>query len=208
MSFNSILSTLGYAGIILVGLSLVSFFLVCKNGCYLYKIGRDFEKKIKFFETNEHNYHTLSSVTKGENPLIDIIVDAVTTHAHHSDDMRAEISFLFHRNFSVVMRDILWLRLISVIAPMFGFMGTLFGIIGIFKSIAASASNDLAVLLASGIWEALVTTIAGLCVAIPALIFYYAFSLVMKRFHIEAIEYSYHSLEKMKQAAHRGGEKV
>ena len=57
------------------------------------------------------------------------------------------------------------------ISPFLGLMGTVWGIMTSFWNMAALQSANLAV-VAPGIAEALVTTIAGLATAIPAVIFY------------------------------------
>lgn len=74
-----------------------------------------------------------------------------------------------------------YLRLINGVAtlsPLFGLLGTVLGMIYAFDSIAqASASAvDPKALIATGISQALLTTAAGLSVAIPALIAYLFFS--------------------------------
>lgn len=63
------------------------------------------------------------------------------------------------------------LSAIGNIAPMIGFLGTVSGMITAFQSIAA-ADQVSARLVAGGIYEALITTEAGLIVAIPVLAFY------------------------------------
>jgi len=63
------------------------------------------------------------------------------------------------------------LSAIGNIAPMIGFLGTVSGMITAFQSIAA-ADQVSARLVAGGIYEALITTEAGLVVAIPVLAFY------------------------------------
>lgn len=69
-----------------------------------------------------------------------------------------------------------YLRVLSVIAsvsPLLGLVGTIFGMIKAFQTVAASADAlGKTELLATGIYEAMITTAAGLVVAIPALIFY------------------------------------
>lgn len=60
----------------------------------------------------------------------------------------------------------------AAIAPMLGFLGTVTGMIRAFMEIQARGGNVDATVLAGGIWEALVTTAAGLAVGIVALIFY------------------------------------
>ena len=59
------------------------------------------------------------------------------------------------------------LNLIAVIAPLLGLTGTVTGMIKAFQIIAAQGTCVNPVLLASGIWEALITTAAGLFVGIP-----------------------------------------
>jgi biopolymer transport protein ExbB len=69
------------------------------------------------------------------------------------------------------------LRLLSVIAavaPLLGLLGTILGMITAFKTVAASGEAlGRTELLAKGIYEAMVTTAAGLVVAIPTLLFYH-----------------------------------
>lgn len=64
------------------------------------------------------------------------------------------------------------LATIASIAPMVGFFGTVTGMIRAFMAIQARGGNVDATVLAGGIWEALVTTAAGLVVGILSLIFY------------------------------------
>ena len=62
-----------------------------------------------------------------------------------------------------------WLGVSASAAPLLGLLGTVTGMIHTFRLITAVGVGD-ARLLADGISEALVTTEAGLCVAIPALL--------------------------------------
>lgn len=61
------------------------------------------------------------------------------------------------------------LHLVASISPLLGLLGTVSGMINAFSSIAAQGVGNPG-LLAGGISEALLTTAAGLCVAIPALV--------------------------------------
>lgn len=60
---------------------------------------------------------------------------------------------------------------IAAISPLMGLLGTVVGMIEVFAAITANGVGNPGV-LAGGISEALITTAAGLCVAIPALIAY------------------------------------
>jgi len=61
------------------------------------------------------------------------------------------------------------LEVISALAPLLGLLGTVFGMIGAFQALEQAGSQVDPAILSGGIWEALLTTAAGLTVAIPAL---------------------------------------
>ena len=71
---------------------------------------------------------------------------------------------------TAMSRHIRLLELIAMVAPLLGLLGTVLGMIGSFQSLAEAEGAANASLLAGGIWEALLTTAAGLIVAIPAAI--------------------------------------
>jgi len=67
---------------------------------------------------------------------------------------------------ALLERGLIWLATVANIAPLLGFLGTVSGMIHAFEAIAA-AEEVSAKLVATGISEALITTAAGLIVAIP-----------------------------------------
>ena len=60
------------------------------------------------------------------------------------------------------------LELIATIAPLIGLLGTVLGMIAAFQALQDSGKSADPSILAGGIWEALLTTAAGMAVAIPA----------------------------------------
>ncbi len=78
---------------------------------------------------------------------------------------------------------------VVVVAPMLGFLGTVSGMIHAFEAIA-SADQVSAKLVASGIAEALITTAAGLIIAIPTSLFHSYFTAQVDRFVVEMEETS------------------
>ncbi len=60
---------------------------------------------------------------------------------------------------------------IAAISPLLGLLGTVTGMIKVFEVVAVQGNSNFS-LLSTGIAEALVTTAAGLTVAIPSLLFY------------------------------------
>lgn len=60
------------------------------------------------------------------------------------------------------------LELIATIAPLIGLLGTVLGMITAFQALQEAGARADPAALAGGIWEALLTTAAGMAVAIPA----------------------------------------
>lgn len=77
-----------------------------------------------------------------------------------------DLSLIGSRQVRELEKGLSWLGLIATIAPLLGLTGTVTGMIKAFMVIAESAAVSPA-MLAGGIWEALITTAAGLLIAIP-----------------------------------------
>ena len=68
-------------------------------------------------------------------------------------------------------RGLTWLAVIGSVSPLLGLLGTVIGVMNVFFGISASGSSNLSA-VAPGVAEALITTVAGLFVAIPAVLAY------------------------------------
>lgn len=71
-------------------------------------------------------------------------------------------------------RGIGWLAVIGSVSPLLGLAGTVIGVMNAFLGITASGSSNI-MAVAPGVAEALMTTVAGLFVAIPAVMAYNLF---------------------------------
>jgi biopolymer transport protein ExbB len=77
-----------------------------------------------------------------------------------------------------------FLTALGSLSPLTGFLGTVSGMIGAFKSIAEAADVN-AQIVANGIYEALITTVFGLVIAIIAMIAHSLFTHVVDKFSAE-----------------------
>jgi biopolymer transport protein ExbB len=84
------------------------------------------------------------------------------------------------------------LLIIIGVEPMMGFLGTIVGLIRAFMAWEQLGSNITVSALAAGIYQAMITTAAGLLVAIPAYILYH---LIVGRIKNHAQEMTYYSNE-------------
>lgn len=81
------------------------------------------------------------------------------------------------------------LEVIAALAPLLGLLGTVLGMIDAFQALGAAQGRADPHILSNGIWEALLTTAAGLALAIPATAFVNWFDRRIERmtFHMETV---------------------
>ncbi|MGB4270103.1 MAG: MotA/TolQ/ExbB proton channel family protein [Spirochaetota bacterium] len=91
---------------------------------------------------------------------------------HEAEHKLVRFATLYVRNLEQRLN---WLAIIGNIAPLLGLLGTVTGMIKVFMGIQNMQGQVNPQALAGGIWEALITTAAGLIVAIPTIIAYHYF---------------------------------
>ena len=84
------------------------------------------------------------------------------------DAAREETTRVAKREIGSASRGLRPLELIATIAPLLGLLGTVLGMIAAFQALQDAGAKADPATLAGGIWEALLTTAAGMAVAIPA----------------------------------------
>jgi biopolymer transport protein ExbB len=104
-------------------------------------------------------------------PLGRILAAGLMNRHHSREVMKEAIEEVGRHVVMELQRYLTTLGTIASIAPLLGLLGTVVGMIKVFSAIVESGVGNPAV-LATGISEALLTTAAGLSVAIPSLIFH------------------------------------
>lgn len=99
-------------------------------------------------------------------------VEKLYRDEHHVEEFLKESAT---KENHILKRGIRPFSICASLAPLLGLLGTVFGMITCFENASAADAAARAESLARGIYEALVTTAAGLCVAIPAMALYYHF---------------------------------
>jgi len=91
-------------------------------------------------------------------------------------EVERAVSEASDREASRLYSNVRWLNLVAAVAPLIGLFGTVWGMIqAFFQTTQLTAGQNKSVFLAEGIYVALVTTLGGLAVAIPAAIFSHYF---------------------------------
>jgi biopolymer transport protein ExbB len=106
---------------------------------------------------------------KQESPLGSIIVAGLNSSGHGREVMKESIQEAATLVVHELERFLNSLGTVAAITPLLGLLGTVIGMIKVFTEIMIQGTGNANV-LAGGISEALITTAAGLSVAIPALV--------------------------------------
>jgi biopolymer transport protein ExbB len=108
---------------------------------------------------------------KASSPLGRIMAAGLVNRQHSKEVMKESIEEVGRQVVHEMERYLNSLGTIAAISPLLGLLGTVFGMIDVFSVIVTAGVGDPAV-LAGGISKALITTAAGLSVAIPSLFFH------------------------------------
>lgn len=112
---------------------------------------------------------TLKNTVEGRNDYLSIVLNNVLKD--ESGENPGRLGQIYGKQMSrIVYRFVDIPGIMATISPLMGLLGTTLGMIKIFSKFTSSGGNPL--VLAGGIWEALITTAAGLTVAIPSFIIY------------------------------------
>lgn len=109
------------------------------------------------------------------NPVARVMAAAVRgkANADMSDTLvREETTRVAQAQLDGLERGLALLSLVATIAPLLGLLGTVLGMIEAFQQMETVGDRVEPAVLAGGIWEALLTTAAGLSVAIPAAVLF------------------------------------
>ena len=114
--------------------------------------------------------------------------------------MREEIETLGGHELNRARRGLRSLDAIAHLSPLLGLLGTVLGMIEAFIQLEGAGTQVDVGLLAGGIWEALVTTAAGLAVAIPALAALNALEGMVERMREEMVQLAARAVVYARQA--------
>lgn len=109
-----------------------------------------------------------------QSPAARLIEKGITRIGRPMNDVLVAIENTGNLEISKLSRGLPWLATTAAGAPMLGFLGTVIGMVEAFFALASAGSAANISVLAGGIYEALVTTVAGLAVGIVALFAYNA----------------------------------
>lgn len=114
----------------------------------------------------------ISICDKIPRPLARVVKEGLLRHDRGKAEIKEAMQEAGQEELPEMERYLPVLGTLAYVTPLLGLLGTVLGMIRVFMEIQKEAEFATAAGLAGGIWEALISTAAGLGVAIPALIAY------------------------------------
>lgn len=131
----------------------------------------------------------ITACHQSDSPLAQVFLSALRVAGRSRDQIKAVVEETGRREFAPLQRFLGLLGTIATISPLLGLLGTVLGMIRAFNVIAAQGMGTPAT-LGAGISEALITTAAGMTVAIPVILAHRYLSSRLDQLSIEMEEYS------------------
>lgn len=123
-------------------------------------------------------------LTKEKGPLARIMrvsIESVMNREITMKSRESEISRVGAGELRYLESHMRGLEMASSIGPLLGLLGTVIGMVHAFAKLSESGSRVDPSMLAGGIWQALIATVGGLVVAVPAMASYYLIDSLVER---------------------------
>ncbi len=144
----------GLVGYVIIGLGIIGLIMALERLVSLTLIGGRVKAQLG------------SKTPNANNPLGRVLLVADNLDTNDTETLELKLGEAVYKEMPRLTRSLLFIKIISVVAPLLGLLGTVTGMIVTFQAITLFGTGDPK-LMAGGISQALVTTVLGLTVAIP-----------------------------------------
>ena len=144
----------GAIGYVILGLGLIGLLIAIQRFISLFLTGAKVNRQLKSDQASSDNPLGRVMLVQEQNPTAD------------TETLELKLSESILREVPKLSSKLTLIKIISVVAPLIGLLGTVTGMINTFQAITLFGTGDPK-LMAGGISQALVTTVLGLVVAIP-----------------------------------------
>lgn len=175
LSFWSLVMDGGYIMIPLAVLLIVSIYIFIERCIALHKASKsddNFMKRIRDYIMEGDIENAVILCKRTDTPYSRLILKGVNRIGRPMNDVLVAIENTGNIEVANLGKGFTWLSTTAAGAPMLGFLGTVVGMIEAFFALANAGTSANITVLSSGIYQALVTTVAGLVVGIAALFAY------------------------------------
>jgi biopolymer transport protein ExbB len=144
----------GIVGYVIISVGIIGLLVALERLLYLTFVGGKVSRQLK------------SNTPNSNNPLGRVLQVYDQNRSIDPESLELKLGEAILKEMPKLSRGVTFIKIIAVIAPLMGLLGTVTGMIRTFQMITLFGTGDPK-LMAGGISMALVTTVLGLCVAIP-----------------------------------------
>jgi biopolymer transport protein ExbB len=158
--------------------SVLALAIIIERFYHLYKARidtKDFMNNVEITIKRNRIAEAIKICDKTPGPISRIVKAGILKHDRPRQEIRESIEDAGHQEVPRLEKHLSLLATIAHISPLLGLLGTVTGMVRAFQIIQEKSVSFNPVSpgdLAGGIWEALLTTVAGLIVAIPTVVAY------------------------------------
>jgi biopolymer transport protein ExbB len=193
--FVSLIIKGGPVMIPIILLSIIGLAMILERAWTLWKIRLDipqFAQEIFLYLEKGHFQKALERCENVRHPIAEVFKLGILNRTLKREGIESMMEREGDEQIQYLERYLGALIIIIGVEPMLGFLGTIVGLIQAFMSWEQLGANITVSALAAGIYQAMITTAAGLIVAIPFFIFYH---LIMGKIKNHAQEMTYYGNE-------------
>ena len=193
--FISLIIKGGPVMIPIIALSIIGLALILERIWALWKIRLDipqFAQEIFLHMERGHFQKALEQCEKVRHPIAEVFKLGILNRTLKREGLEAMMEREGEEQIQYLEKYLGALIIIIGVEPMLGFLGTIVGLIQAFMSWEQLGSNITVSALASGIYQAMITTAGGLIVAIP---YYVIYHLIVGKIKSHAQEMTYYGNE-------------
>ncbi|MDE6650076.1 MAG: MotA/TolQ/ExbB proton channel family protein [Muribaculaceae bacterium] len=175
LSLWSLVMDGGYIMIPLALMLIVSIYIFVERCLAISRAAKDdssFMQRIRDYVHEGDLESARQLCKKTDTPYARLILKGITRIGRPMQDVLVAIENAGNIEVAKLGKGFTWLSTTAAGAPMLGFLGTVTGMIEAFYALAMAGTGANIIVLSSGIYQALVTTVAGLIVGILALFAY------------------------------------
>jgi biopolymer transport protein ExbB len=186
--------------------SVLSLAVVIERALYLRRkriLKPEVVNLVRHIQRPDEVARALDALQEQDGPFLNIIRVGLENRGRRREEIKESLVDQGRQESLILERGLVVLETIAGIAPLLGLLGTVLGMVDVFDVITKMGLGQTQA-LSHGIAEALITTIAGLYIAIPTLVAYNYFTHKVENLVLEIEKYSTELVVKLEQFQNRG----
>lgn len=188
---QSVLEIIGSSGTIGVGI-IISLLILSCAAVYIFieryltiskalKSDNNFLNNIKMSLQSGNTQAAIALCRNTNSPMARVVEQGISRIGNPTEKIEKEMENVARVELYELEKNLGVLSLIARLSPMFGFVGTIMGVIKIFYDISLSDNLSIGV-ISGGLYQKMITSAAGLIVGIVSFVAYYILKIMVDRF--------------------------